>query len=174
MIHPTAKIDETARIYGDRSRLRVGPNSRIDAFCVISIGEQGIEIGRNVHIGCGVYLFGGGGKIVLEDCTFLSPRATLYTATDDQAAVSLVGPQVKPELRMVIAGDIIIRRGAGVGTGGIVFPGVTLGEGAVVGALSIAKRDVEPGHVVVGPNQRTVKYRHPDQLRRLLKEMGCE
>jgi len=45
-------------------------------------------------------------------------------------------------------GPIIIKAGARVGAGSIIFPNVTIGEGAIIGAGTIVPGDVPDGHTV--------------------------
>ena len=168
-IHATARIDPRAVFCGDISRLEIGAYSRIDAFCLISVGSAGICLGRHIHLSAGVKLFGGGGRIYLADGAFASSGATLYTVTDDMTADVLIGPQVQDRYRKLIRGDIVFGRAAGAATGAVILPGVTLGDAAVVGALSIAKRDVPAGHVVVGPNQRIGRVRNAEKILALLE-----
>jgi acetyltransferase-like isoleucine patch superfamily enzyme len=52
-----------------------------------------------------------------------------------------------------------------VGAGRILLPGVTLGEGAAVGALSLVRRDVEPFTIVAGTPAKPIGERS----RRLLE-----
>ena len=51
-----------------------------------------------------------------------------------------------------------------VGAGSVILPGVTIGEGAAVGALSIVKRDVEPFTIVAGADTRVIGTRKRDLL----------
>ena len=52
-----------------------------------------------------------------------------------------------------------IEKDAYVGSNAVVMPGVTIGEGAVVGASSLVIKDVEPYHVVVGVPARVMGKR---------------
>ena len=52
---------------------------------------------------------------------------------------------------------------AWVGFGCIVLPGVTIGEGAVVGAGSVVTRDVAPWTVVAGNPARPIREIGPDE-----------
>jgi acetyltransferase-like isoleucine patch superfamily enzyme len=50
-----------------------------------------------------------------------------------------------------------IRRGARVGGGAVICPGVEIGEEAFVGAGAVVTKDVAPGAVVVGNPARAVR-----------------
>jgi acetyltransferase-like isoleucine patch superfamily enzyme len=56
-------------------------------------------------------------------------------------------------------GDIVIHDEAWLGTGVIVLAGVTIGEGAVVGAGSVVTRDIPDFAIAVGTPARIVKFR---------------
>ncbi len=159
-------IDDSVRIFGYKERLHLGNGSRIDAFCVITVGELGIWIGENVHIGAGVYLFGMGGRIAIGNSCSLSPRSTIYTATDDMAKSGLIGACNPLEQRNIKIGDVAMEDYSALGTGAVICPGVTIGEGAVVGAMALVKTNVPKGAIVVsfdrgvaGVNQRIIGYR---------------
>ena len=61
-----------------------------------------------------------------------------------------------PDQRTYIDGPVKIGRGAWIGAGAIILPGVTVGERSVVGAGSVVTRDVEPLSVVAGNPARPV------------------
>ncbi len=145
MIHHSAKVDETVRVYGDRSLLHVGAGSRIDAYTVITVGLRGVRIGQNTHVGTGCRLMGAGGGIVVGPCCSLSPGVSVFTASDRPAEDDLVGPCVPDKFRNVVYGDVVISAGAALFTNVIVLPGVTVGFGSVVEAEAIIVRDVPEG-----------------------------
>ena len=55
----------------------------------------------------------------------------------------------------------MIKRGATVGAGAVVLPGVTIGERAMVGAGAVVTKDVEADTVVVGNPARVVRRLEP-------------
>lgn len=59
-------------------------------------------------------------------------------------------------------GDLKVLPGPGYGAVVLVLPGVTIGEGAVVGAGSVVTRDVAPLAVVVGSPARQIRTIDPD------------
>jgi acetyltransferase-like isoleucine patch superfamily enzyme len=58
-----------------------------------------------------------------------------------------------------------IRRGARVGGGAILCPGVEIGEEAFVGAGAVVTKDVPPRVVVVGSPARVLREVDPAELR---------
>jgi len=58
-----------------------------------------------------------------------------------------------------IAGSIIIKDYVWIGAGSIILPGVTVGEGAVIGAGSIVSRDIPPYSIAVGVPAKAIKSR---------------
>lgn len=49
-----------------------------------------------------------------------------------------------------------------IGTDAVILRGVTIGDGAVVGANSVVTKNIPPFAVVVGSPARIIKYRFPD------------
>ena len=54
-----------------------------------------------------------------------------------------------------------VRRRASIGSGAVILCGVTIGEGALVGAGSVVTKDVEPYTVVVGNPARQLRKLDP-------------
>lgn len=141
-------------VLGGCEYISLGDNSRIDCFSLISAGQSGVEIGMCVHIAAGCYLFGGGGRIMMEDFSGLSSRVSLYTASDDYSGGAMTNPTVPEEFRNVTRGDVILRRHAVVGASCVILPGVELKVGAAVGALTCVRKDVDEFTVQVGNPRR--------------------
>lgn len=150
--------------------IRIGNNVRIDCQGVVTASAAGqVCIGDHVHLAAGVYLFGSGGGIVLEDFTGLSSRVALYTSSDDYTQGSLTNPTVDERFRRLITGRVILRRHAIVGAGSVIMPGVELGVGASVGALSFVSRSVPEFAIMHGNPARRIGER-----KRCLLDMEAE
>lgn len=140
--------------YYNCGKIRLGNNVRVDDFCVLSAGEGGIEIGSYVHIAVYTSLIGRG-KIGIGDFANLSSRVSVYSSTDDFSGAAMSNPTVPEVLTNVYHADVSIERHVIIGSGAIVLPGVTLREGAAVGALSLIKQDCETFGIYAGvPAQR--------------------
>jgi dTDP-4-amino-4,6-dideoxy-D-glucose acyltransferase len=158
-------LDEAARFYG-APQISLGPMTRVDAFAVISATHP-VRVGVHVHIAVGVKVFASGGSVTIEDFAGLSADVKVYTASDDYTGGALTNPTVPTEFRDIAGRDVVIGRHVIVGAGSVLLPGVTLGEGSSVGALSLVREDVEPGVVVAGIPARPVGLRDIGRLREL-------
>lgn len=61
-------------------------------------------------------------------------------------------------------GDVIIGNDVWIGTEALILSGVTIGDGAVVGARSVVAKDVPPYAIVVGNPAKIVKYRFDENV----------
>lgn len=66
-------------------------------------------------------------------------------------------PYLRRYIPEVAFGGVHIRRGAYIGVHSIILPGVTIGEGAIVGAGSVVTKDVPPLAVVAGNPARVIR-----------------
>lgn len=165
------RISRKTSIYG-ASNMEIGDNVRIDDFCILS-GK--IKIGNYVHIASGCYLFAGNGGIILEDFSGLSSKVTIYAVTDDYSGCFLTNPTIPEEFRNVIEKQVLIKKHAIVGTGATILPGVTLGIGVAVGAMSLVTKDVPDWAIVAGIPAKFIKERDRKLLemeKQLLEKYG--
>jgi galactoside O-acetyltransferase len=151
------RIDESAIFYG-ADRITVGSHVRIDAYAVISAGEGGIEIGDHVHIATFVAI-SGAATIVLRDFSGLSGRVSIYSSNDDYHGEGLTGPTVPMKFRKVKTAPVTIGRHVVVGANSVILPGVTIGDGSAVGALSLVKHDIPAFAVAAGIPVRVFRER---------------
>ena len=134
-------ISDRASFY-NCGKISLGDNVRIDDFCILSAGKGGITIGSYVHIAAYSSLMGNA-LIKLEDFSGLSSRVSIYSSNDDYSGEYMTNPTVPTKYTNVSEAAVIVMRHAIVGAGSIILPGVTLNEGACVGALSLVKKDCE-------------------------------
>jgi acetyltransferase-like isoleucine patch superfamily enzyme len=147
-------ISRKASIYSPES-VSLGDNVRIDDFCLVS-GE--LTIGSHVHIGAYSALFGSFG-IEMGDCTGLSPRCTIFSATDDFGGNYLISPTVPAQYTRVTGGRVILKRFSQIGAGTTIFPHVTIEEGVAVGAMSLVRSDLIAWGIYAGNPLRFIRSR---------------
>ncbi len=141
--------------------MEMGDNVRIDDFCIL-IGK--IKLGSNIHIGAFCHLSGGAG-IVMNDYSGLSQRCSLYTQSDDYSGRSMTNPTIPEKFKEVQSGEIVIGRHVIIGSSSVILPGVSIGEGASVGAMSLVNRSLEAWTMNAGIPCRAIRRREKDILK---------
>ena len=154
------RISRYAQIYSPE-KISIGDNVRIDDFCILS-GR--ITIGSHIHIAAYCAMYGADYGIVIEDYTGLSARATIYAAMDDFSGDYLIGPIHDSNVTNVTGGTVKIYAYAQVGALSLVFPNVCIGEGTVLGAMSIVKQSLEPWNIYAGIPAKKIKQRSKKML----------
>ncbi len=89
-------------------------------------------------------------NLCIGDRASISPRVTFVMHT--QPNESRIVPYVNSH-----KGSIAIEADAWIGTGSVILPNITIGEGAVVGANSVVTRNVTPYTVVGGVPAHKIK-----------------
>ena len=153
--------------------IRFGNHVRVDDFCVLSAGEGGIVIGDYVHIAVYCSLIGRG-RIELADFSGLSSRVSIYSSNDDYSGAKLTNPTVPEAYTKATHANVFLGKHVIVGAGSVVLPGVSIGEGAAVGALSLVSRDCKPFGTYLGVPAKQILERKRDllDLERQLRSRG--
>lgn len=155
-IGKSVKIFETAKIIKPEV-IEIGDYSEIDDFSFI-YGGKGVKIGRYVHISRFVSIIGGG-ELYLGDYTVLADGARILTGTDTYHGGARMSTCLPLEQRNVKVSFIKILKDAFIGTNAILHPGVTIGEGAIIGSNSLVLKDIEPWTINVGSPCRIIGKR---------------
>jgi galactoside O-acetyltransferase len=147
-------ISRFARFYSPE-KIKIGDNVRIDDFCILS---GNISIGSHIHISAYVGMYATNG-IVMEDYSGISPRCTLFSAMDDFSGEYLIGPVHPVKLTNVTGGKITLEKYAQIGANSVVFPNLTIGEGAIVGACSLVTKSLKEWGIFAGIPAKWIKNR---------------
>tara|TARA_B100000949_G_C14272321_1_gene447906 strand:+ start:375 stop:935 length:561 start_codon:yes stop_codon:yes gene_type:complete len=151
------RISRKASFYGIE-RISIGSNVRIDDFCVLSAGLGGITIGNYIHIAVYSSLIGAG-KIILSDFCNISSRVAIYSSNDDYSGEYMTNPMVPSVLTNISSDDVNIGKHVIIGSNSIILPGVHLGEGVAIGALSLVTKSIESYKVAAGTPAKVIKDR---------------
>lgn len=135
------------------ARCIVGDNAGIRERCVLGdevvVGrsvtvENDTTIGSRTKIQSGAYVTA---YVTIEDDVFIGP---MVVTTND----NFMG---RTEERRALIKGCTMRRGARVGGGAHILPGIEIGEEAFVATGSIVTHDVAPGSLVMGAPARRVR-----------------
>jgi len=122
-------------------KCKIGRNCKIDAFVYI---EEDVVIGDNCKIRPFVFIPTG---VTIEDNVFIAPGVIF---TNDKY------PNVSGEWKLM---PIRVKKGASIGAGATILPGVTIGKNALIGAGAIVTKDVPDNAVIVGNPSRIIRYK---------------
>ena len=118
----------------------IGDNCNVCSHCFI---ENKTVIGNNVTIKCGVQIWDG---ITLEDNVMIGSNVTF---TNDMF------PRSKNKKWTLLKTKVC--KGATIGAGSVILPGITIGEGAFIAAGSVVTKDVPAGELWMGNPARFYK-----------------
>ncbi len=160
------KISKRSSIYSPE-RISIGNDVRIDDFCVLS-GD--IEIGSFIHLAPHVLLMGQAG-IVVGDFSGFSSGVSIYSTSDDYWGNSLGTPMVPKKYKPgMTEGKIVFEGHNLVGSNSVVLPGVLVGEGSCIGALSLVKNSIESWGTYFGSPVKLIAKRNRNKILELKEE----
>jgi len=146
-------VGQYAYLDGQTSYLRLGNDVHLARFCTLRAGEHGITVHDGVGINTRCYLDGNGGLEIGADA-LLSPGVQVITGNH-----VFSDPDTPVRFQGTAYGKVTIGQDCWLGTNVIVLPGVTIGDGAVVGAGAVVTKDIAPGAIAVGVPAKVVGQR---------------
>lgn len=150
----------------------IGSHVAIDNGVTISTSA---DIGDYIHIAQNVTIIGGAySKLILGNFSFIAAGTSIVCGSEDYTGEGLVGPTIPSKYRSINFSSVTFEKYAGCGVNCSIMPGVRLGEGSILGANSLAVKDLEPWTIYVGSPAKPVKIRKKDLIKNNAKELGYE
>ena len=126
------------------AKVKISRNAKIYSPESISIGDN-VRIddfcilSGNIKLGSNIHISAyvalyGAGGIIMEDFTGISARSTVYSAMDE------------------------------VGAHCVIFPGITIEEGSVIGTMTLANKDIPEWSIYIGQPASFLKHRNKGLL----------
>jgi len=128
---------------------RVGSDTKIGTFVEI---QKGAVIGSNCKISSHTFVCEG---VTIEDAVFIGHNVTFINDMFPRATGEEGTLQTEADWKCI---PTVVRKGASVGSSATVLCGVTIGEGAIVGAGSVVTKDVPARAIVAGNPARVLRY----------------
>lgn len=148
------------------SSLHVGSDTNLAATMVLECSGAAIRVGERTHIGARS-LLDAAVSIVVGDDVLISFDVLVFDHDSHALAFSDRRHDVvewnhgRKDWSRVPTAPVVISNKCWVGARAIILKGVTLGEGAVVGAGSVVTRDVAPWTLVAGNPARVIRTLEP-------------
>src|SRR5512143_1650563 len=149
-IAPSVRLGENVRIYAfvNLYGCEIGEDSRIGTFVEI---QKGACIGKRVKVSSHTFICEG---VTIEDEVFVGHGVMFINDKYPRATTESGVPQTEQDWACV---PTFIRRGVSLGSNATILCGVTIGEGAIIGAGSVVTRDVPARAVAAGNPARVIR-----------------
>jgi UDP-2-acetamido-3-amino-2,3-dideoxy-glucuronate N-acetyltransferase len=138
------KIYNFVNLYG----CEIGDNTKIGTFVEI---QKGATIGKNCKISSHTFICEG---VHIEDDCFIGHNVTFINDKYPRSTNPDGSMQTEDDWNCV---PTYINKGASIGSSSTILCGVTIGEGAIIGAGAVVTKDVPPGTTVAGVPARVLK-----------------
>jgi UDP-2-acetamido-3-amino-2,3-dideoxy-glucuronate N-acetyltransferase len=144
------KLGNNVRIYAfvNLYGCEIGDDSRVGTFVEI---QKNAHIGKRVKISSHSFICEG---VTIEDDVFIGHGVMFINDKYPRASTSDGQPQTEANWVVV---PTLIKKGASVGSNATILCGVTIGEGAIVGAGCVVTKDVPAWTVVTGVPARSLR-----------------
>lgn len=151
-------IDIRGRKYIDfGTQLTTGFGCRIEAFPLNDIYQKCITFGDNVQMNDYVHI-GAVGSITIGDNVLLASK--IYISDHNHGSYNQDfsdSPKTNPIDRKPILKPVVIADKVWIGESCCILPGVTIGEGSIIGALSVVTKNIPAYSIAVGSPAKVVK-----------------
>ena len=138
------KLSKFINLYG----CSIGDNTKIGACVEI---QKNAQIGANCKISSHTFICEG---VIIEDGAFIGHGVMFINDKYPRSANADGTLQTEADWKVVTT---YIRKGASIGSNATILCGITIGEGAIVGAGSVVTKDVPPKTIVAGNPARKMR-----------------
>lgn len=145
------KIYAFVNLYG----CEIGDETKIGTFVEI---QKGAKIGRRAKISSHTFICEG---VTIEDQVFIGHGVMFINDKYPRATNASGDLQTEADWTCV---PTVVKRGASIGSNATILCGVTIGEGAVIGAGSVVTHDVPPRTIVAGNPARLLRQSDPKEM----------
>ena len=98
----------------------------------------------------------------------------MYTGNEDYAGGSLTNPTVPHPYRLPVRSFVHIQKHVIVGANSVILPGVTIGQGAAVGANSLVAKDCDPWTIYAGSPAKPINRRPRERILELETQLRTQ
>ena len=139
------------------TNLTTGLGCRIEAYQHKLINKKLILIGNDVEINDYVHI-SAGQKIVIGNNVLIASRVFISDINHgNYNGKHQDSPSSIPKMRKLSTNPIEIKDNVWIGEGVCIMPGVTIGFGCIIGALSVVTKDIPDYSIAVGSPAKVIK-----------------
>jgi len=146
------------------NRVNIGANTMVGCTFIFESDEGTISVGNNTFINGGTSLISrdeiriGNNVTIAWGCTLYDHNSHSLDYKERQKDIMNQNEAYRAGLYFthnkewdcVKSGKIVIEDNVWIGFDSVILKGITIGEGAIIGARSVVRQDIEPWTVVAG------------------------
>lgn len=160
--YPEAMVDNFSE---DRNKIQIGNDTHIRGELTLYAYSKGIFVGNNSYIGAGSVIRSGD-KVSIGDNVLISHNVTIIDSDSHEIEYKeraesyrkLLKEGLPKEKGNVNTAPIVIEDYVWISYNVAVLKGVTIGQGAIIGASSVVTEDIPAFSVAIGNPARVIKY----------------
>ena len=138
------KLADFINLYG----CTIGDGTKIGTFVEV---QKNATIGRNCKIQSHTFICEG---VTIEDEAFVGHGVMFINDRYPRSTTDSGGLQTEEDWQVI---PTVVKKGASIGSNATIMCGITIGEGAVIGAGSVVINDVPPNTIVAGNPAKIIK-----------------
>lgn len=137
--------------------LTTGFNCRLDAFNHNNLRGSLIKIGKNVEINDNVHI-GAVENVTIGDNVLIASKVFITDHNHgNYSGKNVDNPLSIPKERPIYSKPVVIERNVWIGEFVSILPGVTIGEGSIIGTMSVVNKNIPPYSIAVGSPAKVIK-----------------
>lgn len=134
-----------------------GFNCRLDVFNHYNLSGPLIKIGKNVEINDDVHIAAVESVIIGDDVLIASKVYITDHNHGNYKDVNQDSPMTAPNSRKIFTAPVVIEKNVWIGEFVCILQGVTIGEGAIIGTMSVVSKSIPPYSIAVGSPAKVIK-----------------
>lgn len=137
--------------------LTTGFNCRIDAFNHNNFNRPLIKIGKNLEMNDDVHI-AAVDSVVIGDNVLIASKVYISDHNHGSYKGEIQdSPLTTPNSRKIYTAPVVIEKNVWLGEFVCILQGVTIGEGSIIGAMSVVSKNIPPYCIAVGSPAKVIK-----------------
>lgn len=168
LLFPKARIIRFPFEVRGKNQIQIGVGFTTGVGCRLEVisndyssKEKKIVIGDNVQINDYVHI-GAAEKVVIEENVLIASKVFITDHSHgNYSGENCDSPDSIPVDRKIVSSGVTIKRNVWIGEFVSILPGVTIGEGSIIGTMSVVNKDIPSFSIAVGSPARVIKKYYP-------------
>jgi len=163
LVHPHARLIRlpidirNIKHISFKKNLTTGVGCRIEAYPQNSKNNKVLFFGNNIEINDFVHI-AAAEKVQIMDNVLIASKVFITDLNHgNYKGINVTDPKTIPKNRKIYTSPVLINKNVWIGENVCIMPGVTIGEGSIIGALSVVTKNIPEYSIAVGSPAKVIK-----------------